>query len=316
MYMEQIDNMKIIKKLKECKMEKKYYSDLCNLVNHFAPILDQGALVQDTGFTPHDFSHHCRDIYEILGLILPDEFYVTYADGENLKLLLTAVLFHDIGMANDGSMESRRRHSEIGRKYVYDKMANNESALMDYMDSQLIEPLGDIIYAHSDIKSEDGRTEKNTFSEVVAKYGQKKPQGTYEPLNVPYLAAVLRLADELDISYSRIKGTGYEDKVNSDSSRLHYDICKYLKRVQYYNHEPGVLYIEVEEVAFSCLKPEESYNVAAQILEKYKKINREFCLVYNEVLSKNQYASENTWKITRVELKDSEKYLDLAKKKE
>lgn len=77
-------------------------------------------------------------------------------------------------MANDGSMDSRHRHSEIGRKYVYDKMANNESALMDYMDSQLIGLLGDIIYAHSDIKSEDGMTEKNTFCEVFADHSSNR----------------------------------------------------------------------------------------------------------------------------------------------
>ena len=315
MNIEKINDLPIISKLNE---HKEYYNKFKVLVEDYADFLDSGAIVREIGFTPHDFSHHCCNIYEILGYILPDEFYTVYSKGVNLFVLLTAVLFHDISMAQDASEEARRNHSKLGQKFVLDEMLKDGSSLNRNCEKAIAKALGDVIYAHSDVKGVFGETIAHTFKEVVSEYADRSNiiKVDNEELNVPFLAALLRLSDELDISYKRVEGTGYKDKVNIEGSKPHYQICEYFNQIQLHTDKPHELSLEVLGYEFDALSEEDKPTIAGQIIDKYLKIKKEFDMLYQEVLSSNKYAAQGIWRIEHIRLKDENKYRDFVKKKE
>ncbi len=315
MSIEKIKDLPIILKLSGYK---KYYEKFKVLVNDYADSLDSGALIREIGFTPHDFSHHCRDIYEILGYILPDSFFDVYANGVNLFVLLVGVLFHDISMSQNASEEARRRHSELGKEFVIREILQEGSSLNRNCERAFAKAIGEVIYAHSDIKGVYGETVKYTFKEIVEAYADRSNFTTVdnEELNVPFLAAVLRLSDELDISYKRVQGISYKDKVNIEESKSHYEICDYFNQVQLHPNKPHELSVEVLDYVFDNLSKEDKPTIAGQIIDKYLKIKKEFDTLYKEVLSSNKFAAQGIWDIEHIQLKDEEKYRDFVKKKE
>ena len=236
----------------------------------------------------------------------------------NLFLLLTAVLLHDYSMSQDMDSAARREHSKKSMEYIKDEMfRKQDSLLVQNCDKGLGDMLGDIIYAHSDIKSETGGIEKFTFLEIVKKYEDRKNNKHMgkEEINVPFLSAILRLADELDISYKRIENTRYKEKKNIEESMLHYRICEFFDEIQIHNHSRS-LSIEVIDGVFDAIEEESKPAIAGQIIEKYLKVKREFDVLYREVLSKNRYIEGGIWEIEKIELKDESKFREYVKKNE
>lgn len=314
-----IETIKKLKIIRELKKHDDYYKKFENIVDFYSQILDNGAVQRDVGFTPHDFTHHCKNIYEILGNILPKAFYSKYSNGSNLFLLLTAVLLHDISMALDGSMEARRAHSKSGKDYVIKQIIEEEGSCLNInCRKSFVDALGDIIYAHSDIKDDNDNIIVHTFVEIVNKYNERNDMKTVgdEELNVPFLAALLRLADELDISYKRVEGTGYKSKKIEESSMKHYLVCEYFEQIQLHKNNPYVLSIEVIESVFMNVPEADKTAVSGQIIGKYVKIKKEFELLYNTVLSNNKYVPKELWGIERVQLRNEEIYKDYIKKKD
>jgi hypothetical protein len=315
----------IVKKLSRTEYQKKFE----NLVNEVAPLLDHGPVLSQIGFTPHDFSHHIKDIYSLLNKMLPKSFFKIYPDGENLFILLTATLFHDIGMTMEWSENVRARHSEIGRDYFLNESRTDGSFVKHNVDAMYSGYIGDIIYAHSDIKSADGKVIE-TFREIFNKYEQSEhlEQGKTEVINVPFLAAVVRLADELDITYDRIEKTNYKYMNNLLSSIHHYRMCELFKEVQ-----PGrrddtlVIVIDKDKCNLQLLEQDITTNEqqeavlklatdAANILERYEKIQGEFRMLKDLVLGNTSYSTPEIWKIKKIELEDYDKLIEAVKKKE
>jgi hypothetical protein len=166
-YFSVIENFPIVKRL-----NGEYKDKFENLVNYAAPRLEQGPLLSKIGFTPHDFSHHVKDIYLLLDIMLPETFFEKYYMGENLFILLTGALFHDIGMTKEWNEDVRARHSEIGREIFLEPFLKNDvsSVIMQNVEAGFFGYIGDIIYAHSDIKSGDRVI--GTFLEIFNKYEQ------------------------------------------------------------------------------------------------------------------------------------------------
>lgn len=158
-----IKGIPIVKKLEKTEYGKKFE----NLVEYVAPILDSGPFLKEIGFTPHDFSHHVKDIYSLLSKMIPAGFYKEYDKGENLFILLTSVLFHDFGMTKEWNDEVRSQHSKIGKEMFLEPFVKNDvsSVVKQNIDSKYSEYIGDIIYAHSDIKCANG-TKIETFRQI------------------------------------------------------------------------------------------------------------------------------------------------------
>ena len=321
-----IEEMPIVKRLEGTKFKDNFI----NLVEYAAPILEKGPSLSSIGFTPHDFSHHVKDIYSLLDKMLPKTFYEKYNTGENLFVLLTGVLFHDIGMTKEWSDEVRVRHSEIGKHEFLEPFKENkiDSVIKQNIDAMYSEYIADIIYAHSDIKLDDGsRTE--TFREIYNKYEglEYSTKGNQEEINVPFLAAVVRLADELDITYGRIENINYLKSNNLPSSLQHFRLCELFKDVQLSKHEDALIIVvdeskcnlqlidqEIEDSANNSIL--KLATEAANILERYEKIRGEFKMLNDLVLRNTSYSSDEIWQIRRIELAKIDKLIEAAKKKE
>ncbi len=309
-------NYKIISRLKE--QDGKLYNKFIALVDGYEDELNNGALIRLTGFTPHNADIHCKNIYRILSDILPEQFYRKYSFGDNIFVLCVGAFLHDLAMAHSVSIETRCKHSEIAKKMVHDEIYTDRKTVMkSNIKREYADAVMDIIYSHSDIKDEYGNIKNRTLEETIEKYDTNGlSKGEHEELNVPFLAAVLRLADELDLDYSRIEDTGYERKDNTEESKMHYERCEYFKRVRINSNNTGQLILEEDTNATIYFDEEKKQTVAVQILSVYQKVCDEFDRMKNRVLFNTKYASDGIWNIRSIELKDKEKYTELIKKKE
>lgn len=327
-YYSLIEEMPIVKRLESTRFKYNFV----NLVKYAAPILDRGPELSNIGFTPHDFSHHVKDIYSLLDKMIPEAFYRKYNTGENLFVLLTSALFHDIGMTKEWSDEVRAQHSKIGKEEFLKPFKENrtDSVIKLNVEARYSNYIGDIIYAHSDIKLDDG-SRIETFREVYNEYegSEYGTRGQGEEINVPFLAALVRLADELDITYERIENIDYLKNNNLPSSLQHFRLCELFKDIQLGKHDDAlIIIVDESKCNLRLLKQgvdntEEQQNIilrvateAANILERYEKIREEFKMLNELVLRNTSYSSEEIWKIRRIELVHEEKLIEAAKKKE
>lgn len=326
-YYSLIEKMPIVERLKGTDFE----GNFANLVNYAAPILENGPALSSIGFTPHDFTHHVKDIFSLFEKMLPEAFFRKYNKGENLFVLLTGTLFHDIGMTQEWNDEVRAKHSEIGKKIFLDHLSESDTDIVKLnMMSSWSEYIGDIIYAHSDVKKNDG-SRVETFREVYEKYEKQEynTMGIKEKINVPFLAAILRLADELDITYERIQHIEYTKKNNLPSSLQHFRLCELIRDIQPSKNNDSLIIVidksqcnlevlDQESSCINCCEGDETLEIAtkaASILERYEKIQIEFRILYELVLKNTTYASDGIWNIRRIELEQEEKLIAAVKKK-
>lgn len=320
--------MPIVKRLEGTIFKSKF----ANLVNYAAPILDRGPALSTIGFTPHDFSHHVKDIYSLLDKMLPKAFYDKYNNGENIFVLLTGALFHDIGMTKEWSEEVRKQHSKIGREVFLEPFGKNkvDSVIKQNVEMRYSKYIGDIIYAHCDIKLDNG-SKIETFREIYDKYENipYNTRGEHEEINVPLLAALVRLADELDITYERIENIDYLETNNLPSSLQHFRLCELFKDIQLGKHDDTLVIIVDEDKCNLQLLKEENNDAhdeqnsilrlateAANILEKYEKIQEEFKMLNELVLRNTRYSSDEIWRIRKIVLDQVDELIMAAKKKE
>ena len=161
-------------------------------------------------YTSHGIDHS-ENVEGIADDLIPDHLK-DEMNTEEIFLLLCSIYFHDVGMAlltkgakgagdNDDYFrqvdEARRMHSEKTASFM----------LSNYKEFGLSAPQAEIIAhvcrAHSDIKKDDG-TRIYTFAEIMKRADIANIDITQ--VRLKYLAAILRLADELDITARRAPG--------------------------------------------------------------------------------------------------------------
>lgn len=327
-YYSLIEKMPIVKRLKGTEFERKF----ANLVNYAAPILEHGPELSSIGFTPHDFTHHVKDIYSLFDKMLPEAFFEKYSIGENLFVLLTGALFHDIGMTKEWNDAVRTKHSKMGKEMFLAHFTESgaDSVVKQSIETRYSEYIGDIIYAHSDVKESEG-SRIETFRDIYDKYEKRKygTKGNQEEINVPFLAALLRLADELDITYERIENIDYTKKNNISSSLEHFRLCELIKDIQPSKNNDSLVIVideskcnlellDQESSDTNCCQHDETLKLAteaASILERYEKIQKEFKMLNELVLRNTTYASDGIWRIRRIELEQEENLITAVKKK-
>lgn len=179
------------------------------IVNDNIKVLDTTISENGSIYTEHDFSHHCCDLFHIISdLLLDDTAYSTelgigLSSGE-LYLLNIAVVLHDIGMFERVEFD-RKIHSHLSAEKIQEKYKNPKDCLSEGksgLGRNQIKALKRIVKAHSDVKDgsvseeENGLKDKKLTNEMPGKQGEK--------IRARFLADVLRLADELDITNDRL----------------------------------------------------------------------------------------------------------------
>lgn len=307
--------IKILQKLKE--LNEDCYNNFISISTAYDKQINCGTLISSIGYTPHDVDTHCKNIYRILDDILPKSFYEIYKDGEDLFVLAVAVLLHDIAMSRDSGKTARQKHSKIAKDIILEEVYSiNDTVLKAFVSRDLSTAIADVVYAHSDIKNDDDIVEQETLREIIEKYDEKGlDKGDYEILNVPFLAALLRLADELDLDYNRISSTGYIKKINVDSSKEHYINCEYFKKMKIDKRNPRELILEVDKEVYDKLTPDGKILASAKIIKTYDKVNKEFLKMKDSIFFNTNYGLEG-WSIDKINLIDELSYRQAYKKKE
>lgn len=190
------------------KMESYYLEMFNKMVEEYSPKLSDRIILSDSIFTLHDFEHHCFDIYKIISYVLFDENLVYQPNygltQRELFLLNLSVLFHDIGMSQVLNVD-RENHSLKSAEYIQSEYDMGKALrTKTNLTKNEIKALKAIIIAHSDVKDGTVSIQENGLNSPKLINYQSK-DGTH--IRTKFLAGVLRMADELDVSSERL-GSG------------------------------------------------------------------------------------------------------------
>lgn len=318
----------------ECisKMEDDFKKAFEEIVNEYRDKLTKRVVFSGSAYTLHDFDHHCFDIYKIISDVLLDDQLV-YLNGYGLSqrelfILNLAVLFHDIGMANVLGA-TRENHSLKSAEYIQREYDDSRSVFRQKADltANELKALKAIVVAHSNIK--DGSVD-------AANNGLNSPNLKDYPaknglIRTKFLAGILRIADELDVSSERL-GTGeieqeikerqmeYEKTGKKDNTdewngyqnsyqhwrRLH--LIAYVKGNK--NEEVIELHID-DEYIMRCLDESQTEkSLAREIVDIYseikKKLDEALEIAFSNSDVSKYVAVKNIKIVTSIEMLDKE----------
>lgn len=197
-----------------CNMKDDEFEEFNKLVDEYSSLFSNKINLDGSAYTLHDFDHHCFNIYNIISTVLFDEKIAYGKDilsHRELYILNVAVLFHDISMS-DSLTVKRENHSRVSADFVKKEYEKSHSVLRNKtsLTSKEIYAIRAIITAHSNIKDGSVSPSNNgldapELADCRDKYGNK--------IHTKAIAAVLRLADELDVTCERIGDGRIEDQL-------------------------------------------------------------------------------------------------------
>lgn len=139
--------------------------------------------------TPPEYTfhgeEHCIEVASNLDRLIPNNTKETLNE-EEIFVLLCAVIFHDYGMT-----QNREKHNVISGDYI----KNNYQNIYGINASQA-EVIGFLCLAHRDYK--EGSNTISTLNKIPNIFVIQRNK-----IRVQFLASLLRLADELDTTFSR-----------------------------------------------------------------------------------------------------------------
>ena len=236
-------------------------------------------------YTPHDFDHHCCNIYHIISeRLFQDHVYSEKnIKPEELFLLNVAVLFHDISMAKNFRFK-REIHSLASAERLVELHQENP-AISDAINEEFIASLTEIIKAHSDIK--DPSVPERERGLNCSRLTNTMPCGPCENLRAKMLAVILRVADELDITISRY-GNGYFLKMlnpENESEResiTKWNLLNYFSTVSRDPNNGNQLLIQVHEINIAQEIHDNGLDtVAKNIISVENKVSKEMSEGFN-----------------------------------
>lgn len=219
-------------------MGDEYFNKWKAMKDVYAEELDRGNIYKPIPFTNHNFSNHCFNIYKIISRHVFNHCNITNIFTQQEWFLLnTAVLLHDYSMVFPNF--NRLEHSKESADYIKKQMDSDDNTTLK---SNLLIEEADavrlIVLAHSDIKSiKNGK-------EVIRQKTLENPDltdqldcGGASLVHVKFLAGILRLADEFDVTRSRIGNNNSSKELSEDdpiqkNSIEHWKKLKCFKRLE------------------------------------------------------------------------------------
>ena len=254
-------------------MGQRYLDIWTELVNRYAVELNKAPIKKETGYTQHDFSHHCKDIYQIIENVF---LHGVTIEEEEYFVLAVAVLMHDISMTK--LHFDRLSHSQQSVDYIEEEIKNGVDIWND-LNSKTIGAIEQVICAHSDIKERDldgkEKIKKHTLRET-----DEKIMGEARELHVRWLAGILRLADELDVTVDR-KGVAdkrYEELSDEDQDESYSKRCwKQLNYFESVEKKKTVIEVGLHKRYLTVHLNDDRANIISEIRKIRKKIYEQLC---------------------------------------
>jgi adenine/guanine phosphoribosyltransferase-like PRPP-binding protein len=268
-------------------MSEEDKSRFVKIVGQYIGELNKIDTSNGTVYTLHDFDHHCCDLYSIISeILLADNAYGDYGlTDRELYILNLAVLLHDIGL-KDYIYINRDQHAKISAKIIMERY-NNELDCLNESVSNLskndIYALQAIVIAHSDDKSD-----KNGGCALNDKELTNSMTGHFGTIRAHFLANILRLADELDITTDRLGSLAVYNKLEEAKEKLTIEEIKNDKQSENYRNAEKSLEHWKRLMLFSELKIDESGTAHAIIDSRYINQNLERGGGLDEIIDKTK----------------------------
>lgn len=260
-------------------MGKNYLNIWIKLVDKYAPKLEEIPIKKETGYTQHDFSHHCKDICQIIENVFLHNVSI---EEEEYFVLAVAVLMHDISMTK--LHFNRLTHSQQSVEYIEREIEEGEE-IWDSLNVNTIIAIEQVIWAHSNIK-ECISGEKESVKIHTLRETKETIKGESCTLHVRWLAGILRLADELDITVER-KGVAdkrYEELSDEDHDERYSKRCwKQLNYFESVEKNKTIIELILHERYLRIHLNDDRANILSEIREIRKK-------VYDQLCETNEYA--------------------------
>lgn len=308
MSMEEYKELACIRNLDE-DLKTAFYQIVDNYKNELSPRIIMGS----SAYTLHDFDHHCFDIYKIISDVLFDNTIAYLKDAgitqRELYVLNLSVLFHDIGMTRVGG--KRENHAISSAKYVEGEYKNSKSVFgrQSNLNKNELKALMAIIKAHSDPKGNYAVPPEKSGLHADDIVDYPAHVGTIRTL---FLAAVLRIADELDVSQERLGNSDLEqeikeykesleskksdEKSNSDEleelniSLTHWKRLRLISHIERDKTNPDIiLYIDDDEIDNLLAAGKTLKTVAADLADLINGIKKKFVDAVSMSFQKEPY---------------------------
>ena len=166
------------------------------------------------GYTFHGIKHIAM-VEQYVGRLLGEKRMAKLTD-EELFILLMGVLCHDVGMTKyftDGEnyIPDRGNHNIASYLMIYDKPNNKRGCLeinVPSQDPKFFKAIALLCLGHRDHKDKNGHNTNTLLShcrieDYDVNISDKFYMTTNFEIHVQYLAAILRLADEIDVTNQR-----------------------------------------------------------------------------------------------------------------
>lgn len=205
------------------KMGEHYFKKWENIKNQYASALDRGSIYRPTAYTYHDYSHHCFDIYKIVDKVI---LFKPQFSEQEWFLLNTAILLHDFSMTQANF--DRLIHSKQSADWLMEQM-EQDTVLQNNLNRNEAEIIALIMQAHSDCKKiVHGKEEIVFYTLEDEKMEDLMDCGGASDVCARFLAAILRIADECDVTNSRL-GTANFDGLDEEDEEQRYSKEQWLQ---------------------------------------------------------------------------------------
>lgn len=196
------------------KMGNQNFRKWENIKNQYAPILDKGPIRRPIAYTYHDYTHHCFNIYKIVDKVI---LYNPQLREQEWFILNTAILLHDFSMTFPNF--NRLVHSKQSADWLLGQM-DKDTVLNSNLSQNEAEAIALIIQAHSDCKSmKNEKEEVEQYTLENEKIKDSMDCDGVHDVHVRFLAAILRIADECDVTHSRLGTANFEMLDESDEEQ-------------------------------------------------------------------------------------------------
>ena len=247
-------------------------------------------------FTPHNISHS-ETVLTRINDVIPDNLKEELNSYEIYFLIVGAYL-HDLGMANLNNFdisENIRSDDEKLRLYIRDNHhIRSEKYIIGNYEKLKI---SDINQARIIGRICRGHRKESLDNDVLF-----DPRRTYKNkmINIPFLASVLRVCDELDLTFERIPLIVYEmDLINNPDSKIEWE--KHLSVEGIALDPDGQL-----RCTATCKDPE----IHRMLKQIETKINEQLENLHNHLYDYREYSSSIPWKFKLKIIAEGYKYYD------
>lgn len=261
------------------KMGEQYFLKWENIKNQYAEQLDRGPIRRPIAYTYHDYTHHCFNIYKIVDKVI---LFNPQLSEQEWFILNIAILLHDFSMTFANF--DRLIHSKQSADWLLEQM-DSDTVLRKNLNQNEAEAIALIIQAHSDCKSIVNGKEKI----VQCTLENEKIEDVMDcdgahDVHVKFLAAILRIADECDVTYSRLGTADFEclDETDEEQgySMEQWFQLKCFKRI---SRKRENLELTVDD-RYVSNSPEERSNIERRIGKVVMKIRRQLNYVREKAI--------------------------------